>query len=285
MKTSERGRAFVAAQEGVVTRAYRDVAGVWTIGVGHTAAAGPPTPVAGMTISREEAFRILADDLPRYELRVGTAFGATAQHVFDGAVSFDFNTGAIDRATWVKDFLARRPATARANLMKWTRAGGRTVAGLVRRRAAETKLIFDADYGSGSEAPASSAEMRETQAMLAALGWYRGPIDGIARPATRAAIIAYQRGHPDLVVDGIAGPATRASLRRDILARRRMVEVGTAAAAGGTATAATTATAGWGDPLILALVVGASILIVAATVIAFRYRGELKRFFSPRKGI
>ena len=35
MKTSEEGVAFIAAQEGVVTRAYRDAAGVWTIGVGH----------------------------------------------------------------------------------------------------------------------------------------------------------------------------------------------------------------------------------------------------------
>ena len=73
MRTSERGVAFIAALEGVVTRAYRDVAGVWTIGVGHTAAAGPPKPVAGMTISRAEAFRILAGDLPRYEARVDRA--------------------------------------------------------------------------------------------------------------------------------------------------------------------------------------------------------------------
>ena len=76
MKTSERGVAFIAAQEGVVTRAYRDVAGVWTIGIGHTAAAGPPKPVAGMTISRADAFRILADDLGRvFEPRVRAALG------------------------------------------------------------------------------------------------------------------------------------------------------------------------------------------------------------------
>jgi lysozyme len=45
MNTSEEGVAFIAAQEGLVTRAYRDAAGIWTIGVGHTAAAGPPIPV------------------------------------------------------------------------------------------------------------------------------------------------------------------------------------------------------------------------------------------------
>jgi GH24 family phage-related lysozyme (muramidase) len=34
--------AFIAALEGVVTRAYRDAGGTWTIGVCHTAAAGAP---------------------------------------------------------------------------------------------------------------------------------------------------------------------------------------------------------------------------------------------------
>lgn len=73
MQTSTRGVAFIAAHEGVVTRAYRDVGGVMTIGVGHTAAAGPPKPVPGMTISRDEAFAILARDLPKYERRAEQA--------------------------------------------------------------------------------------------------------------------------------------------------------------------------------------------------------------------
>ena len=71
MKTSEKGVAFIAAREGIVTRAYRDAAGVWTIGVGHTAAAGAPVPVRGMVLDREEALRVFAGDLPRYEGRVG----------------------------------------------------------------------------------------------------------------------------------------------------------------------------------------------------------------------
>ena len=124
MKTSGKGMAFIAEQEGVVTRAYRDVAGVWTIGIGHTAAAGAPRPVAGMTISREQAFDILANDLPAYERRVGEALGSVPQAVFDGAVSFDFNTGAIARASWVKAYRRGDRDGARKGLMRWTRAGG-----------------------------------------------------------------------------------------------------------------------------------------------------------------
>ena len=57
-----------------------------------------------MTITREEAFAILARDLPGYERRVAAALGSVPQPVFDGGVSFDFNTGAINRASWVKAF-------------------------------------------------------------------------------------------------------------------------------------------------------------------------------------
>ena len=89
--------------------------------------------------------------------------------------------------------------------------------------------------------------------MLAALGFYAGAIDGIAGTGTRAAVLAYQKSHPDLVDDGIAGPATRASLERDILARRRIGEAAASAAAGGTATAATSILADAGNPFTLAL--------------------------------
>src|SRR5690606_30868992 len=92
MKTSDAGASFIIGHEGVVTRAYRDPAGVITIGIGHTAAAGPPTPTLGMTITRAEAEAIFRRDLAKHERRVSETLGAVRQHVFDGAVSFDFNT-------------------------------------------------------------------------------------------------------------------------------------------------------------------------------------------------
>ncbi len=288
MKTSDRGAAFVAAHEGVVTRAYRDVAGVWTIGVGHTAAAGAPKPAAGMTITRDEALRILAADLPKYERRVETALPDVAQTVFDGAVSFDFNTGAIQKASWVRDFRAGKPAAARLGLMKWTRAGGRTIAGLVRRREAEARLVFEGDYGGSAGAAAvpvrSSADVEAYQAELARLGLYRGAIDGIAGARTRAAILAYQKRHPDLVVDGIVGPATRASLARDIAARNRIGQIA-AIAVGAAVAAAGGGEAGTGDPLVWGLAIGGALLLILGGFFAVRYRGELRRLVSSTKGL
>jgi lysozyme len=282
MKTSTQGLAFIAAHEGVVTRAYRDAAGVWTIGVGHTAAAGPPRPERGMTVSRDEAMAIFAGDLPRYERRVDAAFGAAAQATFDGAVSFDFNTGAIDRATWVACYRQGEREAARAGLLRWNRAGGRKLAGLMRRREDEARLIFDGAYAT---APVETAdEIRAWQADLAALGFYRGAIDGIAGAESRAAVIAYQRNHPDLVVDGIVGPATRASLARDIAARRGATAAGAAAAAAGGATAAVVEGAGGSHPLLLAGIAMLAVLIAAGGFLLWRYGSELRRLITRRKG-
>jgi len=278
MKTSAHGIAFIAAHEGVVTKAYRDVAGVWTIGIGHTAAAGAPRPVAGMIITREEAFDILARDLPVYERRVAAALGPVAQTVFDGAVSFDFNTGAITRASWARAYRSGDRAAARSGLMQWTRAAGRQLAGLVRRREAEARLIFDGTYGTAVP-PASKADAGTIEAYqqdLATLGVYRGAIDGIHGPATKAAVIAYQRSHPDLVVDGIVGPATRASLARDVAARRKAVT----AVAG---MAATTALAAAATPSVVpfwAFGAGLGALVGTALFLAGRRRDELSRIFN-----
>ena len=151
-------RRLVWERTGVVAQAFSSedpealrgpqFAAAWSDGVGHTAAAGPPRPVAGHDHhAGTRPMRILARDLPRYEQRVAAALGDVPQTVFDGAVSFDFNTGAIHRASWVKAFRAGNRAGARDGLMLWTRAGGREVAGLVRRREAEARLIFEGDYG------------------------------------------------------------------------------------------------------------------------------------------
>lgn len=54
-------------------------------------------------------------------------------------------------------------------------------------------------------------KMREIQAALAMRGYYRGHIDGLYGPQTRAAIEQFQRDN-GIDVDGIAGPVTQALL-------------------------------------------------------------------------
>jgi peptidoglycan hydrolase-like protein with peptidoglycan-binding domain len=62
-------------------------------------------------------------------------------------------------------------------------------------------------------AAAQSARTAALQAGLRAVGLYDGTIDGLTGPATRRAVIRFQRRHR-LAVDGIAGPATRRALGR-----------------------------------------------------------------------
>lgn len=233
MQTSRQGRDFIATHEGVVLRAYRCPANVWTIGVGHTARAGGVKPVPGMVITRQQVMDILTDDLRKFDARVTKTGAFKTQHAHDGAASFDFNTGAIDKATWVKRFVAERWAEAEASLMRWVKADGRTMAGLVNRREAEADLIFRGDYGHGGtalnaalpQAPRKPSEdVKEAQKLLTAKGFNPGAVDGWMGRKTKAAVIEFQKAHPHLSNDGILGPATLAQLRRDATAAKQVLK-------------------------------------------------------------
>src|SRR5690606_38781190 len=51
-----------------------------------------------------------------------------------------------------------------------------------------------------------------TRGGLGELGYDPGPIDGDFGKRTEAAVLAFQKDHPPLVVDGKPGPATRAAI-------------------------------------------------------------------------
>lgn len=268
MKTSDKGVSFIALHEGVVTKAYRDSVGVWTIGVGHTAAAGPPMPVRGMTVTRDQALEIFARDLGKFEVRVGKALPGVPQHAYDAGASFDFNTGAINRASWVSAYLAGKLEDARARFLSWNKPA--VIRG---RRRDEARLLFDGVYGHLPDVkvpppadfnPAAAThpdDIEVYQGQLKRLGFYSGAVDGVAGPATKAALLAYQKDHPDLVDDGVVGPATRASLVRDVAAKAAPQ---TAASAGAAVVVAAGAGATATDHPWLWIGIGAAVLLIVA---------------------
>jgi GH24 family phage-related lysozyme (muramidase) len=110
----------------------------WTIGWGAT---GPGIgPGTAWTSAQCDAR--LAEDLSRHAAEVAQAIGdaPTSQPQFDALVSFHYNTGAIGRATLTRRHLAGDHAGAAREFGRWNRAGGRVLAGLARRRAAEAAL-------------------------------------------------------------------------------------------------------------------------------------------------
>ena len=154
MKTSDNGRKFIEGFEGLFLQSYDDAndhivaagespIGVLTIGYGHTDAAGPPHVYPGMTIDQATADAILAADLASVEIEVSHLVTVEFnQNQFDALVSFQFNTGGLGRSSALRDINNQKFDNVPADLALWNRAGGRVLAGLVRRRAAEGALFM-----------------------------------------------------------------------------------------------------------------------------------------------
>lgn len=142
-KTSSAGLTLIKSFEGLALTAYYCPAGILTIGYGHTAAAGDPKVMPGMKVSKTEAESILKADLNSYEAAVNGAVKVPlTQSQFDALVSFVYNVGAgaFKKSTLLRRLNAGHYGDVPAQLMRWTKANGKELAGLVRRRRAEAAL-------------------------------------------------------------------------------------------------------------------------------------------------
>jgi len=289
MQTSAQGVAFLERHEGVVLKAYRCPADVWTIGAGLTAASGVVKPRAGMVISRAEATGLLQKALRQnYEPAVKRTMPGAKQHEFDAGVSFHFNTGAIGRASWVQHWIDRNWGRVEHNLAAWNKGGGRVLPGLTRRRAEEYDLLADGDYGTGParvEGPGLAtmvveldrAELDAARAGFKALGY---EVMDDPRGFDLLAIRAFQRDH-DLTVDGIVGRATLSTLQRMLDARAKAKQPAAAAALGGTESAVQAGAEidpalAWVGPAVLA------VAVLFALWLAWRYRDAIAAKLAPR---
>jgi lysozyme len=142
MRMSDAGRKKLMDREGVRLMAYQDVVGVWTIGVGHTAAAGPPAPKAGMRISQADCDDIFSRDLIKYENAVKAAVRVPLnQGEFDALVSLCFNigTGAFATSTVVRRLNAGDKVGAASAIMMW-----KIPAAIINRRKQEYRQFAQA---------------------------------------------------------------------------------------------------------------------------------------------
>jgi len=131
--------------EGTEPTAYEDPVGIPTICTGHTGA----EVELGQTLTGEQCDELLAGDL-------GTAFDAIDRNVTPeinatmpparraALASFIFNVGEgkFKSSTLLKQLNAGRTRDACNELSKWVYAGGRKLAGLVKRRATERELCL-----------------------------------------------------------------------------------------------------------------------------------------------
>jgi len=149
MHLSKPGAGAILGHEAIYLEAYADPVGIWTIGGGHTAAAGGIAPRPGMVITFAEAMRIFVEDMRKFEGRVSHAIRGEIirlHYRFDSLVSFDFNTGAIVKGT-VDDKLNRGDIDAgMATLRQYVNAGGKRLAGLDKRRREEEAMFRHGRY-------------------------------------------------------------------------------------------------------------------------------------------
>jgi len=156
MNVSARCIEVIKHHEGVRYRPYRCPAKLWTIGVGHVMypdQAKLPMPER-MNLAlhpeddriwtREEVDAILANDLQRFERGVTQYCGVLAQGKFDAIVCFAFNLGlgTLQRSTLRQKILRRDYEAAAAEFLKFTKAGGKVLPGLVKRRGDERAMFL-----------------------------------------------------------------------------------------------------------------------------------------------
>ncbi|MFK5596847.1 lysozyme [Methylobacterium sp. HMF5984] len=139
MRTSTTGIDLIKSFEHMELTAYKCPAGVWTLGYGTTSGIKP-----GMTCTEAQAIEMFKKDLIKFENGVNQLVKvALNQNQFDALVSFAYNCGehALGGSTLLKKVNAGDYTGASKEFGKWNKGGGKILAGLTRRRAAESKLF------------------------------------------------------------------------------------------------------------------------------------------------
>lgn len=226
MKIAPSGVALIKRFEGCRLSAYLCPAGVWTIGYGHTSAAGAPVVTPSLTITLQEAEDILRCDLVKYEGGVNKFVKVPlTSNQFDALVSFAFNCGlgALAKSTLLKRVNAGEFDRVPAELMKWTKANGRSLPGLVARRRAECALWrglpdrIDPDQArikpETPKPPKSMAKSREGNAAVAA-----GAAGAIAAVTDALPTIQQGVGLLPTLADALGRPAVIAGVIVAVLA-------------------------------------------------------------------
>jgi lysozyme len=144
MHISENGLRMIERFEGFVDHQYNDGTGVMTIGYGTTSADISPLP---RSLTQAQAEQLLRERLARkYEPAVNGLGVPLTQNQFDALMSLVYNCGPGAMQWQIgRDLRAQNYRAAADCFGRYVVAGGRVLAGLVARRAAERALFLTPD--------------------------------------------------------------------------------------------------------------------------------------------
>lgn len=130
----------IALHEGYREKAYRDPVGIPTIGYGETKGVK-----MGDVTNPKKALEQLKTSVDEHGKGMASCIKVPiSQNEYDAYVSFTYNVGvgAFCRSTLVKKLNAMDYEGACAELLKWNKAKGKVLPGLVKRRQEEYKLCM-----------------------------------------------------------------------------------------------------------------------------------------------
>lgn len=130
--------------EGLKLEAYLCPANVWTIGYGTTVYPNGVKVKQGDRCTKEQADLYLLADVLKFQGHV--LYLVTAEltkNKFCALLSFTYNVGPenLKKSTLLKKLNKKDFAGAALEFLKWNKAGGKVLAGLVRRRKMEMDLF------------------------------------------------------------------------------------------------------------------------------------------------
>jgi|GEM_PF-261089 len=301
---------YSGGHEGKVLRWYRDPTGTGTMGFGFTWASRifrewflktrGRKMQPGDTITEEEALYLLkliieTEYLPPVLKAIDAAKASVSKHAVSASTDMTYNCGpGALKWSWFAKLLAGNVAeAARRYSVTAQTSKGRKLPGLVRRRKEGALILEHNIWPSWVKAPKTMATSEDVKAALPdwrllpedheqGLAWLKqlGYFDGLIptgdTDAVKAAVLAFQKEHPQLTNDGILGRATLDQLQRVIDLKKKAATTGASGgastAAGGAETATRTDVTGIPDILIWG---GVAILVVGGAWLAWRYRDEL----------
>ncbi|MGB1254075.1 MAG: lysozyme, partial [Candidatus Promineifilaceae bacterium] len=112
----------VASHEAIIRQAYKDSVGVWTWSVGLTSMSGHNVErYIGKPQPLKKCLEVFLWALERYADDVREAFAghSLSDEEFAAALSFHWNTGAIKKASWVKQWKSGQIAAAKKSFMNY----------------------------------------------------------------------------------------------------------------------------------------------------------------------
>jgi len=146
MKLNKAGADLIKSFEGCKLKAYRCSALRWTIGFGNTFYEDGSPVMQGHAISQQKAedmFELIANEFAAKVAKLVTS--NVTDNQFGALVSFAYNCGVVNlqKSTLLKKVNANHnDPSIKAEFLKWNKASGKVLAGLTRRREAESNLYF-----------------------------------------------------------------------------------------------------------------------------------------------